>query len=70
MFKYAIQSPCLVHLAIYALSGKMVAVVENGERMPGEYSFRFDAGRIPAGLYVYRFQAGNYQASERIVVMK
>ena len=59
-----------MHLAIYALSGKKVAVVENGERMPGEYSVRFDAGRILAGLYVYRFQAGNYQASGRIVVMK
>jgi len=70
MLNYAIQSPCFVQLGIYTISGKKVAVIENGERASGEYSVSFNAGKIPAGLYVYRFQAGSYQESNRIMVIK
>jgi len=36
----------------------------------GEYSVRFENKVIPAGLYICRFQAGNYQESGRIVVTR
>jgi hypothetical protein len=44
--------------------------MDQGEREPGEYSAVFNTVRIPAGLYVYRFQAGNYQLTNRMVVTK
>jgi hypothetical protein len=70
MLNYSIQSRCLVHLGIYTITGKQVALLEQGERAPGEYAFKFDSGRIPAGFYVCRFQAGNYQESNRLIVAK
>lgn len=70
MLNYDIRSRCFVHLDIYAISGKRVAVMDQGEREPGEYSAVFNTARIPAGLYVCRFQAGNYQMTSRIVVTK
>jgi photosystem II stability/assembly factor-like uncharacterized protein len=70
MLNYSIRSRCIVHLGIYAVSGKQVALLEQGERAPGEYAFKFDTGRIPAGFYVCRFQAGSYQESNRLMVVK
>jgi hypothetical protein len=70
VLNYSIQSPGLAQLTIYTVSGKRAAVIDQGERMPGEYSVRFDVSRIPAGMYVCRFQAGSYQESNRIMVIK
>jgi ligand-binding sensor domain-containing protein len=70
VLNYSIQSPGLVQLTIYTVSGKRVAVIEQGERTPGEYSVSFDAGRIPAGLYMCRFQAGSYQENNRLMIVK
>ena len=70
MLNYSIRSRCIVHLGIYTIAGKQVALLEQGEREPGEYAFKFDTGRIPAGFYVCRFLAGNYQESNRLLVVK
>jgi photosystem II stability/assembly factor-like uncharacterized protein len=70
LLNYSIQSNCFVHLGIYSISGKRAAVIDQGYKTPGEYSVRIADGLIPAGLYVYRFKAGGYQESNRIMVMK
>lgn len=70
LLNYSIQWSCFVHLDIYSISGKRVAVIDQGYKTPGEYSVKLAGGMIPAGLYVYRFTAGNYQESDRIMVMK
>ena len=70
MLNYSIRSRCIVQLGIYTISGKQVALLEQGERAPGEYVFKFDTGKIPAGFYVCRFQAGSYQESNRLMVVK
>jgi hypothetical protein len=38
--------------------------------MSTKYSVRFDAAIIPAGLYVYRFEAGSCLESNGNVMMK
>jgi hypothetical protein len=70
MLNYSVQSRCIVQLGIYTISGKLVALLERGERAPGEYAVKVENGEIPSGLYVCRFQAGSYQESNRLMVMK
>ena len=70
MLNYSIQSRCIVHMGIYTISGKQVAILEQGQREPGEYTVKFDNNKIPSGLYVCRFQAGSYQARNRMIVTK
>jgi len=70
MLNYSVRSRCIVQLGFYTIAGKQVALLEHGERAPGEYAFKFDTGRIPAGFYICRFQAGNYQESNRLMVAK
>jgi hypothetical protein len=70
MLNYSIQSRSIVHLGIYSISGKQVILLEQGERAPGEYAVKVNGGAIPSGLYVCRFQAGSYQESNRLMVVK
>ena len=70
MLNYSIRSRCIVQLDICTIAGKQVALLEQGERAPGEYALKFDTGRVPAGIYVCRFQAGSYQESNRLMVVK
>jgi hypothetical protein len=58
-----------VRLALYAVSGKQEALYNQGEQAPGEYSLKLERGAIPAGLYVYRFQAGNFRESDLVRIM-
>jgi ligand-binding sensor domain-containing protein len=67
---YSIPSACHVRLSITALSGRSVAVLENGQRTAGEHSVAFDGTRLRSGFYVCRFQTGNYQESRRLLLVK
>jgi hypothetical protein len=68
--EYSIESQCLVRLEIYTISGRRVAVIENGEKAPGNYSASLDASRIPSGIYLYRFQAGSFEENSRLIVAR
>ncbi|MBN1577827.1 MAG: hypothetical protein JW913_14800 [Chitinispirillaceae bacterium] len=70
MVNYSIQARCFVRLGIYTISGEKVVLLQQGEQSPGEYGIRLENGAIPAGLYVCCFQAGIYQESNILMVMK
>jgi hypothetical protein len=59
-----------VSLKIYDLLGREVAVLVNEQRPPGTYSVRWDASRLPSGIYFYRLQAGNRVATKKMVLLK
>jgi hypothetical protein len=77
--RYALPQGARVSLEVYNLKGERVAVLVDGEQGPGEYSVSFGAGAagaggrggtLPAGIYFYRFRAGPYSATHRMVLMK
>ena len=73
--RYALPQAARVSLEVYDLKGERVGVLVAGEQGPGEYSVSFgpEAGRawrgLPAGMYFYRFRAGGYVATRRMVLM-
>jgi len=64
-----------VSLEVYNLKGERVATLVDQEQGPGEYSVSFGpgagrAGRaLPSGIYFYRFRAGGFTATRRMVMM-
>jgi hypothetical protein len=68
---YTVRSRCPVRMELYTISGERVAVLDKGEQAPGEYSLRLAGnGSSTAGVYVYRFEAGNYRESDLVKVLK
>ncbi len=73
---YALPEAARVSLEVFNLAGQRVAVLVAGEKGPGEYSVSFgpEAGRawrdLPSGMYFYRFRAGSFTATHRMVMMR
>jgi TolB protein len=62
-----------VNLRVYNTAGRVVRVLEEGERMPGRYSTRWngrdDVGRrLAAGVYFCALEAGERRSSRKVVL--
>jgi photosystem II stability/assembly factor-like uncharacterized protein len=75
VIRYALPVSAAVRLEVYNLKGERVATLVDEAQGPGEYSVNFGpgaarAGRaLPSGIYFYRFHAGGYTATHRMVMM-
>ena len=69
-FRYALDEPTPVRLAVYDVSGRMVQVVDEGHRAIGTHTARFDASRLSAGVYVYELRAANFVETRSMVVQR
>ncbi|MFH1861514.1 MAG: M6 family metalloprotease domain-containing protein [bacterium] len=59
-----------VSLTVYDSQGRQVAVLMNGWRSAGMHTAVFDASHLASGVYVYRLQAGEFIASEKMMLVK
>jgi hypothetical protein len=59
-----------VSITVYNLLGQKVATLFEGTRTPGEYSVKFDGGRLASGLYFYRMSAGNFSSVKKLLLIK
>ena len=55
--QYDIGSPGHVQLEIFSVSGAMIGRPVNGFLTPGSYSFNWEPGALPSGVYFYRLKA-------------
>ena len=59
-----------VELTVYDITGRQVAELVNGWRDVGVHEVTFDASDLSSGIYIYRLQAGEYEASGKMVLLK
>jgi hypothetical protein len=57
-FNYTLETAGDVNITVFDQSGKLIATLENGTKDAGNYETRFNAGKLPSGLYYARIQAG------------
>lgn len=72
---YDVPEAAHVRLEVYDMMGRRVATLVNGEMAAGRYeaiwNARSDAGApVASGVYLYRMQAGSFEAVNRMVLMK
>ncbi len=72
---FDLSESCLVELAIYDLSGKMVKSLVKGFKEAGHYSLTWDGtdsqGKLVVpGIYIYKIKAGNFIDSKRCIVLR
>ncbi len=60
----------LVSLRIYNTLGELVTELVNEEKPAGSYSFKFDASRLPSGVYIYRLQASEFSENKKMTLIK
>jgi len=59
-----------VRLDVVDVLGRLVAVVEDGERASGNHAVTFDASQVPAGVYVLRLRVAGVTRTQPITVVR
>ena len=59
-----------VALVVYDLQGRKVNELVNGARNAGVYEVTFNGSNFASGIYLYRFEAGDFSATGEMVLLK
>jgi hypothetical protein len=59
-----------VSVNIYNILGQEVATVADGVVNPGTYSVVWDAKDLPSGIYFVQMEAGGFQKTQKVVLLK
>ncbi len=59
-----------VKLVVYDILGREVATLVNEFRTAGNYSVDFDASNYASGVYLYRFESGDFVETKKMLLVK
>ncbi|MDP6584798.1 MAG: T9SS type A sorting domain-containing protein, partial [Anaerolineales bacterium] len=69
-FEYTIPEDGMVQIAVYDISGRMVAELVNGYMSAGSYPVTWDAQELSSGVYMVNMTAGNYSTIQKVMLIK
>jgi hypothetical protein len=70
ILSYTLKSDERVKLTVYNLVGQSVEVLVDEYQTAGDYYYTFDATNLPAGIYLYKLQVGEYSSVKRMTLVK
>ncbi|MBZ0202546.1 MAG: T9SS type A sorting domain-containing protein [Ignavibacteria bacterium] len=70
LLSYNLKTDANVKLTVFNLVGQSVRILVDGYQTAGEYEVLFDANELPAGVYLYKLQVGDYSSVKRMTLVK
>jgi len=70
IINYHIPELSFVTLKVYDILGNEIATLVNEKKSIGNFSVKFDAIGLPSGIYFYRFRAGSFLKTEKMVLIR
>ncbi len=67
---FGLREAGVARLAVYDMLGREVSVLVNECLPAGRYRVTFDGGDLPAGLYLYRLEAGRFTRVRKMALVK
>jgi hypothetical protein len=55
---------------VFDILGREVSELVNDKRDAGVYEVTFDGSNLASGVYFYRLQAGDFEATKRLLLVK
>ncbi|HEX2865779.1 MAG TPA: CHRD domain-containing protein [Ignavibacteriales bacterium] len=68
--RFTLPNSGLVNLTIYNMLGQRVATLMDRQMNAGSYEVKFDASRLPSGMYLYRLSAGDNVSVKKMMLLK
>jgi hypothetical protein len=68
--RYALPERRAVTINVYDVLGRKVATLASGKREAGTHRADLEASRLPSGTYFIRMQAGSFQKTRRVAVVR
>jgi hypothetical protein len=69
MISYTLPSAGSVHLAVYDLVGRQVAILVDGIKQSGQFTTHWKPDNLPGGVYMLRMEAGEKSLIQKIIYM-
>ncbi len=70
ILNYSIPKSSFVTIKVYDVIGREVAVLVNEEKPAGDYSIIFNASNLASGIYFYKMQAGRFEKTKKLILLK
>ncbi|MBX2818564.1 MAG: T9SS type A sorting domain-containing protein, partial [Rhodothermaceae bacterium] len=70
MVSYSLAETTTIKLSVVDVLGREVRVLDQGTRPLGSYEIPFDGSALPAGLYLYRLEAGEQIITKYMILTK
>ncbi|HRB01151.1 MAG TPA: T9SS type A sorting domain-containing protein, partial [Ignavibacteria bacterium] len=59
-----------VKLIVYNNLGKEIMTLVNEKQNAGSYAVDFNGDGLPSGVYFYRLEAGEFEETKRMILLK
>ena len=66
---YKIPKTSFVTIKFYDVLGKEITTLVNEEKHAGNYQVDFDGRNLTSGVYFYKFQAGSFVETKKMVLL-
>ncbi len=70
IIKYSLSSNDYVTLKIFDIAGREVSTLVKGNKEQGVHFAVFDGSDLASGLYIYKIEAGNFEATKKMMLIK
>jgi hypothetical protein len=67
---YGLPIKAQVELVVYNTLGESVVQLVNEEKEAGRYEVKFDATKLPSGIYFYRLRASSFMETKKMILLK
>ncbi len=67
---FGLPKDARVKLEVYNTLGERIAILLNNKMMAGTHSVDFNASQLSSGIYLYKIDAGDFQATKKMLVIK
>jgi hypothetical protein len=67
---YELRASSYVSLKVYDNAGRLVTILVDGWREAGTHQVTFDGSKLPSGLYIVRMQAGEFNQTGKMMLIK
>lgn len=68
--QFGISKLGFVSLKVYDLLGKEVKTLVNENMSAGRFVVEFDGSNLPSGVYFYKLDAGGFDITKKMVLLK
>ncbi len=67
---YSLKAAGLTRLTVFDMTGRQIAALIDRRQNPGKYSIVYNAENLPAGLYFFRLESGNFSDVKKMLLVK